>query len=273
MWPNPEQVSGSARFEALSVSLPSGLQWRQACLGRIERELSCFFRWKLGPITVLTAINLADQDMKVVNPGMLQSDAIHARHYLTCLWPGLPELWWRGKLSALPVAIVFAVLLNLLLVVRFLYPAWLAGILVGLGSWIGVGVWAFLVIRGVKRLPELLTPRTVADQPDRFEDAQLCYLQAEWKLAERELLGVLAIEPRDPPALLLLSGVYRHTDRVESAKLLMTELTRLDVGESWMVEIQAERARIENAIGRSTEESHREEDDFEDEFPADLTAA
>ena len=65
---------------------------------------------------------------------------------ITCLWPGLTRLWWRGELSALAVAIAFAILLNLLLWVT-MWPsdripiAWMwAGWLVCLAVWC-TGVW------------------------------------------------------------------------------------------------------------------------------------
>ena len=32
---------------------------------------------------------------------------MEAKYYATCLWPGLPELWWRGRLNALTSAIGF----------------------------------------------------------------------------------------------------------------------------------------------------------------------
>ena len=205
---------------------------------------------------------------------MEKSGSIQARHYLTCLWPGLPQLWWRGKVAALPIAITFTAIFNLALVVMFLYPQWLARFLVTMGCWIGAAAWVFFVIRSIKALPELLAPREASEAPDRFEEAQHSFLRADWKAAESELLGVLAIEPRDPPALLLLSGVYRHTSRVESAKLVMVELARLDVGTDWQLEIEAERARIELALqDPSTEESGSSTVDFDQDPPADLTAA
>ena len=180
---------------------------------------------------------------------MQKSGVIQPRHYLTCLWPGLSELWWRGRLSALPAAIIFAVALNLLLVFRFMYPEWLSGILVRMAVWIGMIAWVFFVIRNVRELPALLVPREISEEPDRFAEAQLSYLNADWAEAETILLQVLAIEPRDPPALLLLSGVYRHTERAENAQLLMSELSRLEVGDTWSLEIAAEMVRIDVYLG------------------------
>ncbi len=205
---------------------------------------------------------------------MQANETLLRRHYLTCLWPGMTELWWRGQLSGLPTAIVFAIALNLLLITRFLYPEWLSGLVVRLACWVGVAAWAFFVIRSFKELPEILTPREVSDEPDRFPDAQHAYLVGDWKTAETCLMNVLAIEPRDPPALLLLSGVYRHTQRSESARLVMQELGRLEIGDTWALEIDAESRRIDRELNRdrSGETAPADGSDGVTET-ADLTAA
>lgn len=170
------------------------------------------------------------------------------RNYLTCLWPGLPELWWRGRLSALPLAVGFAIGLNALLLLRFIYPYWLDPFLVRAACWLGLIGWAVWTIKSFKELPALLAPRAVTEEPDRFAEAQIEYLRARWDQAESLLLGILSIEPRDPPALLLLSGVYRHTQRVDSASLLMEELRRLEISDTWQIEIDAELSRIQRAL-------------------------
>ena len=202
------------------------------------------------------------------------------RNYLTCLWPGLSELWWRGRLSALPLAIGFAIGLNSLLVLKYLYPTWLDPLLVRSAWWIGGGIWVCWTIKSVRELPALLDPRSVADQPDRFAEAQAAYLRADWKTTESLLLGVLAIEPRDPPALLLLSGLYRHTGRFQNAAVLIDELRRLEIADRWMIEIEAESARIERDVESSRDPQNSGLDQAESEAEtanaadaADLTAA
>ena len=90
---------------------------------------------------------------------------MEARYYITCLWPGLAELWWRGRLSALPAAIAFAFTLNLLLVTRYMYPEWMASGLVSMACWIGLVAWLFFVVRSIRELPTLIAPRTVSEKP------------------------------------------------------------------------------------------------------------
>ncbi len=174
-----------------------------------------------------------------------------ARHYLTCLWPGMAELWWRGRLAALPTAITFAVAVNLVLITRFLYPEWLSGLLVRLAFWVGVVAWLVWVIRSIRELPELIAPRLVSDQPDRWPEARSAYLAGSWSEAEGLLSDVLAVEPRDPPALLLLAGVYRHTARLNAAEELLEQISRLEAADPWWLEREAECRRLERDRGDS----------------------
>jgi len=165
-------------------------------------------------------------------------------HYATCLWPGMADLWWRGRMSGLPVAIIFAFAVNWLLVSQFIYPGWLAGGLPRIAFWIGLIVWGFWVSRSFRELPALLVPREISDRPDRFREAHAAYLAGQWKTAEKLLTETLAIEPRDPPALLLLCGVYRHTDRTESAEVLLGEIEKVEAADRWWLEVAAERKRL-----------------------------
>lgn len=172
---------------------------------------------------------------------------MEARYYLTCLWPGLAELWWRGRLSAVPTAMVFAFAFNSLLITRYLYPEWMASGLVTMAFWVGLVVWSFYVIRSIRELPQLITPRKASEEPDRFDEAHAAFLAADWEEAEQRLTHVLAIEPRDPPALLLLVGTYRHSGRLDEAQLLLAEVGRLEVSDHWWLEVAAENQRLERA--------------------------
>ena len=176
------------------------------------------------------------------------------RHYLTCLWPGLPELWWQGRLSALPVAAAFGIALNLLLVTRYIYPQWISGILVSMAFWVSICVWGFYVFHRIRDLPAMLQPRVASDAPDLFPEARNAYLRSDWHEAETMAMRVLAIEPRDPPTLLLLCGIYRHTERPDNAKSLMKELTRLEVADYWHLEITGEQRRIDRDLAIADED-------------------
>lgn len=164
--------------------------------------------------------------------------------YLTCLWPGLSELWYRGRWSALPAAVAFGVALNGLLVARFVYPEWLAPSLVRFACWIGVAMWLVLAFRAMGRLPALLQPRRAAAAPDQFAEAWKEYLRGRWHEAEAMLASCLEVDPRDCQSLLLLAGVYRHTERYEAATETLKQLSRLETADAWWLERQAEEKRL-----------------------------
>ena len=102
---------------------------------------------------------------------------MEAKYYATCFWPGLAELWWRGRLSALPAAFAFTLVVNLILVARYLYPGWIHGGLVSLAFWGGLITLFFYIIRTARELPTLINPRETSQEPDRFPDARIAYLE------------------------------------------------------------------------------------------------
>ena len=125
--------------------------------------------------------------------------------------------------------------------------------------WVGLIAWGFSVYRCVRELPTLLAPRRAEDHPDQFPEARTAYLRGNWTAAEGLLSDVLAIEPRDPPALLLLAGIYRHTNRLEAAEVLLQEIVRLEVADSWGLEVEAEIRRLQRAIVQSEESEENSE--------------
>lgn len=191
------------------------------------------------------------------------------RNYLTCFWPGLSELWWRGRLSALPAAVAFGVGLNAYLVLNYLFPTWLDPVLVRSAFWVGLIVWIYWTIKSIRELPGMIAPREASQAPDHFPQAQAAYLQRDWEQAETLLLEVLRVEPRDPPALLLLSSVYRELDRPEHSLALLGEISRLEVGDRWHIELEAEQTRTERLI----EEHDLPDEDESNEDAAEMTAA
>ncbi|KLU05477.1 putative transmembrane protein [Rhodopirellula islandica] len=208
--------------------------------------------------------------------------SIQAKHYWTCLWPGMSELWWRGRLSALPASVAFAAVVNALLIAKFIYPGWLSGALVMLACWIVAAAWGVLTVRSIRELPLLLSPRQVSDQPDRFAEAQVAYLTGNYALAEEALTAGLSIEPRDPPALLLLAAVLRHTGRLNAADALLTEIPKLEAAAAWNLEWESERARLERDLdsrgelqddsGDPAEEADEPESGDDEQAKADAAA-
>jgi hypothetical protein len=133
-----------------------------------------------------------------------------------------------------------------------------------LACWIVAAAWVVLTVRSIRELPLLLSPRQVSDQPDRFAEAQLAYLTGNYALAEEALTAGLSIEPRDPPALLLLAAVLRHTGRLNAADALLTEIPKLEAAAAWNLEWESERARLERDLDSRGELQDAEEPDAEE---------
>lgn len=201
----------------------------------------------------------------------MEEISLQPKHYLTCLWPGMAELWWRGRISALPAAIAFAAIVNALLVAKFVYSDWLSGGLVMLACWVVAAAWLVLTIRSIRELPLLLTPRQASEEPDPFPASQIAFLRADYVEAEKLLNATLAIEPRDPPALLLLSAVYRHTGRLQSSHLLLGEVRKLEVADRWQLEFGAEQSRLQRDIQTRSEDAEPAE--AEEVGPTPVAAA
>lgn len=179
-------------------------------------------------------------------------------HYLCCLWPGLPELWFRGRSSALPVAIGFAWVLNTLLVARYIYPEWLEPMAVKTFFWGFVVVWAVLFFRTARRLPAFLAPRHVAGVEDCYEAASAEFLKGHWFEAEALLVQCLTVDARDALSLLLLAGVYRHTQRYAAAQQTLDELATLETGEAWWLERDIEQRRLDRLLDQADAETGEE---------------
>ena len=76
----------------------------------------------------------------------------------TCLWPGLPRVWWCGDWRALLLAVAFGLAVNLWLVARFLWPELLDRSLVTVVGLATAGFWLVSVWYGFRTLGELRGP-------------------------------------------------------------------------------------------------------------------
>lgn len=163
------------------------------------------------------------------------------------VWPGLARLWLRGQWSGLAVAVGFGSLLQLALLVTFVWPQLLSRELplwaAPTGAWVlVVGLW----IAGVRSA--LALRRQLADEakgdPAAVEpllrQVQTEYLKGHWIEAETLLRQLLAQRPADAEAQLLLATLYRRTKRYDEARKQLDALTKLPAAARWIDEIERE---------------------------------
>ena len=169
------------------------------------------------------------------------------RDWMRYLWPGLPQLlqgnWW-----ALGWALLGAVLLNVGIVSTFLWKEWLPE-----GSkallWGGIVLlWGGAALASVSRTrPIGACGAPSASSNALFMEAMEYYLQGQWFEAEKRLIQLLRQNPRDVEARLMIATLFRHTRRWEEALRQLDQLERLEASQAWALEIQRERALIQQA--------------------------
>lgn len=190
--------------------------------------------------------------------------------WITCLWPGLPRLWWRGDWRALLGALAFAVALNLGLLSVLVWSQSLPGWLLAAG-WAAIGlIWLVCAWHGWWLLPKLRGLDACPEKEDLFIRAQLEYLNRHWLEAEELLATLLAGREHDAEARLMLATLYRHTGRFAEADECLTRLERMDSGDRWCVELARERRlleRLPSSSGSATAEGC--EDEAKDNFFTD----
>lgn len=161
-----------------------------------------------------------------------------ATRKLTCLWPGLPKMWVCGDISGLRLAVTFTVVLNLAILVSFMWPwrfSWLVTVLL----WtLVVTIWGASFWATWRRFPE--QPQEHATLYEGlFLRAQTEYLRGEYFAAESALERLLKHRPYDVEARMLLASVYRRTSRSDLARKQLRRLARTG-GAKWAMEVARE---------------------------------
>jgi hypothetical protein len=166
---------------------------------------------------------------------------------LTCLWPGLPRLWWRGDWRGLLTAIGFAAALNLGLVTSFLWPQSLPSSVV-VGGWVAILVfWLTSAWQGRRHLPEVCGTAGSPKNEDLFLRAQGEYLKGHWYEAETLCRQLLQQSEGDVETRLMLATLCRRTGRIEDASRELAKLEQMDGADKWALETARERRLLERA--------------------------
>jgi hypothetical protein len=166
---------------------------------------------------------------------------------VTCLWPGLPQLWWRGDWRGLLTAVSFALAVNLGLLASFIWLDWFPGWAVT-GGWIAAfGYWLASIWHGHRWLADFRGDYQNPAREGLFVQAQTEYLRGHWLEAETLLKRLAAESAGDAEAQLILATLYRRTRRFAEAETVLEKLERTDRARPWLIEIRRERRLTEQA--------------------------
>jgi len=174
--------------------------------------------------------------------------------WTTCLYPGLPQLWWRGAWSGLALAIGFSLLLNGALAVSWTWPE-LVSPTVRNAAWVAVGAsWLASCWAGSRWLWRTGAAAQANAEAGFYEQARDAYLRGHWLDAEGTLHDLLTRDPSDVDGRLLLASLYRRTRRRDEAQRALARLERVDGAEKWHDEIRRERQLLADAAARELHE-------------------
>jgi hypothetical protein len=160
--------------------------------------------------------------------------------WITCFWPGLSRLWFRGQWRGLVSATIFAGFVNYLLLTSFLWPELVSPTIRSAMWFLAVGVWVASAWGSFRHLPQLLKSGGVIECDTLFQQAQSEYLKGHWYEAETLLAQRLQVDGRDVDSRLMLATLYRHTGRYDQAKSALATLQRMESAEKWEFEINQE---------------------------------
>lgn len=156
------------------------------------------------------------------------------------LYPGWEGIAKHGRWRHLLVAVVFACLLDLVLLLTCYWTDFIPA-----GEkrwyWLALGI-AWLVLAGLaSQLTKRLTAiRSLDREGDLYLEVTTHYLQGNWRAAEACAKALLQHNPQDAEALLLLATLYRHVRRPLDAQLALASLKKLETADRWACEIALE---------------------------------
>lgn len=171
---------------------------------------------------------------------------------ICCLWPGLGRLWLRGYWSGLFYAVTFSVLLNFAILCSLYWTAWI-GSNIQLTIWLALlAIWSTSAILSWRWIGRGLAPAGQEDALAVYREAQREYIRGSWFKAAEHLTTLLTRDPEDVDALLMLATLHRRTNRIDEAKNVLGELSRIERAEKWKLEIQQEYQQIERLEAEAT---------------------
>jgi tetratricopeptide (TPR) repeat protein len=163
-----------------------------------------------------------------------------------------------GHWTFLVISLLFALLLDVLLVANFYWTAMITTgqrnilLIVFFVAWFGLFSVAALKSR-------FLNAMLKTDEKDKmFREAILLYLRGDWFGTESLVLPLIKKNPRDIEMLLLLATLYRHTQRYDEALAILDKLNLFENAGHWFPEMETERKLIAEEFAEKSAETSNE---------------
>ena len=161
------------------------------------------------------------------------------------LWPGLPDLWFRGDWSSLGISVIFSVSLNLALLGTFVWPEWYPSWMIRL-LWSGIILSSgFFFLQSYKRWSKITgSYQSDAKTNERLIVAQHHYLCGNYFEAEALIQKIVVDGNQDIEALLLLVSILRRTRRGQQALQWIDRISLCENAGNWRRELEIEKKLV-----------------------------
>ena len=170
----------------------------------------------------------------------MEANALRSRWSWLDSWPGLARLWLQGSWVGFCVALLSALVLQVALVHRILWPEWFASPANYLLPLTTLALWILGCIDGRMLRVRLAAKASEDPHLDLFVAARTEYLRGRWVEAEKRLSDLLELSPEDAEARLLRATLLRHQGRLAESREQLRRLQRWNRSAIWNLEIRRE---------------------------------
>jgi hypothetical protein len=162
-------------------------------------------------------------------------------------WPGYRGIVKYGYPSFLVIALVFAFILDLFLVVNFYWTAQITPAQRNIICFCVIVIWFILGSFSHFRLRQFDLISS-GMQEEKFKEVLIHYLRGNWYEVEMFIIPRLKYNPTDVETLLLQATLYRHTERYAEALQILDKLQLLNGANKWFAEIENEKILINEIL-------------------------
>jgi thioredoxin-like negative regulator of GroEL len=152
------------------------------------------------------------------------------------------------------MALGFAALLNLAVMSTLVWTELLAAGVRNSVWMVVAALWAGSALLSYRRDVRCVSQSESSPAQQRFAEALSRYVARDWFEAERGLRRLLAEDPRDSDAGLMLAALLRRTGRTREAERQLDRIERFDGSRKWELEIRRERELLRSDFVESPQE-------------------
>jgi tetratricopeptide (TPR) repeat protein len=161
------------------------------------------------------------------------------------VWPGLAQVWTGQEVLGLILATVFAAMLNLTIVARYIWTESFPNPWPGFFTVLAAICWSVGLAYTVW-WAWLCHPDRYRKEIDRlFRESQEFYLQGRWNEARKRLEQILSMDETDADTLMQLGMLFVRTDQKELARKSFRQCLELENGTKWRWEIDQALRRLD----------------------------